>query len=496
MDRAAVSTQAPHPAGQSGPTPDEDAALRNLSREVRGPASRIPVIVAGDFFALVLGTSLVFDLTLDPRGAGEATALIYPLLGLLMLAARRTYRWSPRDAAVNHVLPIVGGLGVATLLAIGLADIGPDEPYTTPWMKAWVVCSALVVTLRVFVALCHRAQLIRGKGSRPTLIVGAGAIGARLGRRLAGAPDYGLEPIGFLDDAPLPEAAVGGRPAPVLGGVADLDHVLAEHHVTQVVVAFSNAPDRQVVELVRHCEELGLQVALVPRLFDLWNHRAEYDPIGGLPVLHLHGTDLRGWQFLIKSLFDRTVAAITLVVLAIPLAIVALLVRLSSPGPVIFRQRRVGLDGREFDLWKFRSMRGSAGEDDAPRIDHADRGLIGPGGVEGDDRRTAIGRIIRRSSIDELPQLFNVLRGEMSLVGPRPERPELVDRFRERLDRYEERHRVKSGITGWAQIHGLRGATSLADRIEMDNFYIEHFSLALDIRILARTIGVIFRNAE
>lgn len=493
-----MSTTERQPGEDPHGSPHEDAALRAVSRQVSGPASRVPLIVAGDFFALVLGTSIAFDLTLQPQGAGEVTALFFPLIGLIMLAFRRTYRWSPRDAAVDHILPIIGGLGVATLLAIGLADIGDDEPFTKPWMTVWAATSVCVITLRVFVAICHRAQLMRGLGARPTLIVGAGAIGARLGRRLAGAPDYGLDPIGFLDDSPLPEEAVGGRPAPVLGGIDDLERVLSEHRVTQVVVAFSNQPDRAVVELVRHCEELGLEVALIPRLFDLWNHRAEYDPIGGLPVLHLHGTDLRGWQIAIKSSADRVIAAIGLAILAIPLGVIALLVRLSGPGPVLFRQRRVGLDGREFDLLKFRSMRIDAGggEGGESTLDVADRGLIAPGGVEGEDRRTTIGRIIRRTSIDELPQLINVLRGEMSLVGPRPERPELVDRFRTRLDRYEERHRVKSGITGWAQIHGLRGATSLADRIEMDNFYIEHFSLALDMRILARTIGVIFRAAE
>ncbi len=175
------------------------------------------------------------------------------------------------------------------------------------------------------------------------------------------------------------------------------------------------------------------------------------------------------------------------------LLLLALGVRLSSPGPVLFRQRRVGLDGREFNLLKFRSMRMPAQPDEAV-AGHPDD--LAPGGVEGADRRTPLGRFLRRSSLDELPQLINVLRGEMSLVGPRPERPEFVDRFSEVHDRYDERHRVKSGITGWAQIHGLRGRTSLADRVEMDNFYIEHFSLALDLRIILRTLVVLFRNAE
>ncbi|MEN0015461.1 MAG: sugar transferase [Solirubrobacteraceae bacterium] len=465
-----------------------------MLRETRiGPASRVPLVVASDILALVIAAAAAFDLEIPPHGIEGLAPILYPFVGIILLAVRRAYRWSPRDAALDHVLPIVGGLGIATLLSLALADIGHGDPLTRPWIEVWILASMLVVLQRATLGLYHRARLLRGIGQRPTLIVGAGAIGARLARRLAGAPDYGLAPIGFLDDRPLPEDNVGGRPAPVLGGLADLDRVVREYRVEQVVVAFSSAPDRAVVELVRRCEDMGLEVGLVPRLFDLWNHRAAYDPIGGLPVLHLRGTDLRGWQFAIKSALDRTVAALALLLLSPVLLVIACLVRASSAGPVLFRQRRVGLDGREFNLLKFRSMRIPTPEELAAA---EDRGGLAPGGVEGIDRRTGVGRFLRRSSLDELPQLFNVLWGEMSLVGPRPERPEFVDRFRPLHDRYDERHRVKSGITGWAQIHGLRGRTSLADRIEMDNFYIEHFSLSLDLRIIVRTLVVVFRSAE
>jgi exopolysaccharide biosynthesis polyprenyl glycosylphosphotransferase len=458
-----------------------------------GPTSRIPMVVASDLLALVIAAAAAFDLILPPKSLGDLAPLLYPFVGIALLAVRNAYRWSPRDAALDQVLPIIGGLGIATLLSLAIADLGDGDARTRPWLAMWILASILVILQRSVLGLYHRARLVRGIGQRPTLIIGAGAIGARLGRRLAGAPDYGLAPVGFLDDRPLPEDNVGGRPAPVLGGLADLDRVVAEYRVEQVVIAFSSAPDRAVVELVRRCEEQGLEVGLVPRLFDLWNHRAAYDPIGGLPVLHLKGTDLRGWQFAIKAVMDRAAATLALIVLAPLLAILAAGVRLSSPGPIMFRQRRVGLDGKEFDLLKFRSMRPPTPEELAAT---EDRGEMAPGGVEGIDRRTTIGRFLRRSSLDELPQFINVVRGDMSLVGPRPERPEFVDRFRPLLDRYDERHRVKSGITGWAQIHGLRGRTSLADRIEMDNFYIEHFSLGLDLRIIIRTLVVFFRSAE
>ncbi len=458
-----------------------------------GPSSRVPVMVASDLFALTIASAAAFDLRLHPQTLDSLAPMLYPFIGVLLLAIRRAYRWSPRDAALDHVLPIIGGLGIATLIGLAMTDLGSSPGIARPWLQVWVLASVLVITQRAVVGLYHRARLLRGIGQRPTLIVGAGTIGARLARRLAGAPDYGLAPIGFLDDLPLPEENVGGRPAPILGGLADLDRVVAQYRVEHVVIAFSSAPDRAVVDLVRRCEELGLDVGLVPRLFDLWNHRAAYDPIGGLPVLQLHSTDLYGWQFFVKAVMDRTLAGLALFLLAPVLLALALGVRMSSPGPVLFRQRRVGLDGKEFDLLKFRSMRPPTAEELAAV---EDRGQLAPGGVEGVDRRTRFGRFLRRSSLDELPQFLNVLRGDMSLVGPRPERPEFVDRFRPLHDRYDERHRVKSGITGWAQIHGLRGRTSLADRIEMDNFYIEHFSIALDLRIIVRTLVVVFRAAE
>jgi lipopolysaccharide/colanic/teichoic acid biosynthesis glycosyltransferase len=175
-------------------------------------------------------------------------------------------------------------------------------------------------------------------------------------------------------------------------------------------------------------------------------------------------------------------------------------VRLTSPGPMLFRQGRVGRDGKPFDVYKFRSMRLSpsaqADGDGGCSVEFLLAGDIAPGGVEGADRRTLIGRLLRRSSLDELPQLLNVLRGEMSIIGPRPERPEFVELFRDDVTRYGDRHRVKSGITGWAQVHGLRGQTSLAERVEWDNYYIAHWSLGLDLKILALTVLALFKASE
>jgi lipopolysaccharide/colanic/teichoic acid biosynthesis glycosyltransferase len=213
--------------------------------------------------------------------------------------------------------------------------------------------------------------------------------------------------------------------------------------------------------------------------------------------------DLGGVQLAVKYSSDRAAALLFLFLLLPVIIAVAVAVRLSSRGPVLFRQRRVGRDGNAFDLYKFRSMRVESGRPDSEReedermpLEFLIVGDIAPGGVEGSDRRTLVGRFLHRTSLDELPQLLNVLRGEMSLIGPRPERPEFVELFSRDIVRYDDRHRGKPGITGWAQVHGLRGQTSLAERVEWDNYYIANWSLGLDLRILMLTFVALFRNAE
>jgi exopolysaccharide biosynthesis polyprenyl glycosylphosphotransferase len=338
---------------------------------------------------------------------------------------------------------------------------------------------------------------------RPVLIMGAGMVGAQVARRLESHPEYGLAPIGFLDEDPRSVTEVGGRELPVLGNVEDLDETVASTGVKNLIVAFSSATDARVSRLIQHCQELGIEVSVVPRMFDTINDRVRYDTVGGLPLMTFSTVDPEGLQFALKHALDHVFAALLLVLLSPLLLCVAVAVRLSSPGPILFSQRRVGRDGKVFDFYKFRSMRllpgreeSGEGIEEISALECLLGGDTAPGGVEGQDRRTAVGRFLRRTSLDELPQLLNVLRGDMSMIGPRPERPEFVELFRQDIQRYGERHRVKSGITGWAQVHGLRGQTSLAERVEWDNYYIAHWSLALDVKIVALTLVALFRNAE
>ncbi|CAA9497082.1 MAG: Undecaprenyl-phosphate galactosephosphotransferase [uncultured Solirubrobacteraceae bacterium] len=428
------------------------------------------------------------------EAAGEATALYaLPLLVVGFMWARGLYKRTVRVVILDRVVPVVGAVSVASMSVIAFEMFAQPDTRPGPVIaRAWFFTLLFVGTGRVSLALAQRQARAQGYVGRPTVIVGAGHVGAQVARRIEDHPEYGLRPIGFLDADPIAAVDSTDRRVPVLGTPDDLSRISQELGIEHVILAFSSAPDRGLIPLTRQCEELGLEVSLVPRLFESINDRVALERLGGLPLLGLRSVDPKGWQFNIKYTLDRLAAALGLIACAPLLLVVALAVRLSSPGPILFRQRRMGRDGHEFDLLKFRSMRipDESAVAFTPAVGSA------PGGIEGVDRRTPVGRFLRRSSLDELPQLYNVLRGDMSLIGPRPERPEFVELFRQDLDRYADRHRVKSGITGWAQVHGLRGQTSLADRVEWDNFYIENWSLWLDLKILLLTIGAVLRSGE
>jgi exopolysaccharide biosynthesis polyprenyl glycosylphosphotransferase len=432
----------------------------------------------------------------------RAPLLAMPPLVMLLLCLRGLYRTRLRALVLDGVAPVLSAVSVAamTVAMLGLLVNG-RVPSQTDWVRGWLFALLAVGAGRVVLSLAQRWARARRLVGKPVLIMGAGIVGAQVARRLEHHPEYGLAPIGFLDDDPRSIAEVGGREMPVLGTVEDLDETVEKTGVKNLIVAFSSVADARVSRLIQRCQELGVEVSVVPRMFDTINNRVGYDTVGGLPLMSFTTVNPRGAQFALKHTFDRVFALALLVGLSPVILCVALAVRLSSSGPVLFRQRRIGRDGKAFDLYKFRSMRlqpeqTELSDDDSTAFEFLLGGDTAPGGVEGDDRRTPIGRFLRRSSLDELPQMLNVLRGEMSLIGPRPERPEFVELFNQDIVRYDDRHRVKSGITGWAQVHGLRGQTSLAERVEWDNYYIAHWSLGLDLKILALTFVALFHNAE
>jgi Undecaprenyl-phosphate glucose phosphotransferase len=273
---------------------------------------------------------------------------------------------------------------------------------------------------------------------------------------------------------------------PVVGETSDAAQIVERRRVDAVFLALPLEAHRAMLSVLKDVARTVADVRVVPDLLQYITFRAGVEDLDGLPVVHLTQVPLTGWMSLVKRTLDLAIAATALVLLSPLFAAIALAIRLSDGRPVFYRQRRMGLDGRPFEIVKFRSMRLGA-EDE-----------LGPTWAAPDDpRRTRVGRFLRRWSLDELPQLVNVVKGEMSLVGPRPERPEFVREFKEKFPQYMLRHRVRAGITGWAQVNGWRGATDLAKRIEYDLYYIENWTLALDVKILWLTLryGLRHRNA-
>ena len=468
-----------------------------------GPGWRVlrPTV---DFLFACLAVLIVlggFHQVLYPSAMSEPL-LALPVIVVVLFQLRGLYRTRLRVLVLDGVVPVISAVSVAamTVAVLGLFANGQAPPQSQV-VRSWLIAMLGVALGRIVLSFAQRLGRAHRLVGKPVLIMGAGVVGAQVARRLQNHPEYGLAPIGFLDEDPRSIAEVGGRDVPVLGTVEDLDEMVARTGVRNLIVAFSSVADERVSRLIQRCQELDVEVSVVPRMFDTINNRVGYDTVGGLPLMSFTMVDPRGVQFAIKHGFDRVLALLFLILFSPLLLFSALAVRLSSSGPVLFRQRRVGRDGNAFDLYKFRSMRIDRKPSDSDKAEVGPLELLlggdtAPGGVEGDDRRTAVGRLLRRTSLDELPQLFNVLKGEMSLIGPRPERPEFVELFKQDIVRYGDRHRVKSGITGWAQVHGLRGQTSLAERVEWDNYYIANWSLGLDLKILALTFVALLRSAE
>jgi exopolysaccharide biosynthesis polyprenyl glycosylphosphotransferase len=449
-----------------------------------------------DALLLVLGNAAALVGAPAAQTAVEDAYLIWllPPLVVALLATGGLYRDTIQFRIVDGIGQVLAATSLPAISLIAAAALFDPAADPAPLVaRAWLFGTAYLAGGRILLAWAQRRARATRLIAKPTLIVGAGQVGARVERRLASQPELGLLPVGYLDGDPPPPGMAPDRRTPVLGAPADISRVAAETGAQHVVLAFSSARDHDLIPFVRECEARGIEVSLVPRMFESVNVHVALEHLGGLPLFGLRWINPKGWQFVLKHTLDRVGAALLLAGLAPLMLAISVAVKLGSPGPVLFHQRRIGRDGREFEMLKFRSMRV------ASTVRFAEPYAIGdvaPGGVEGEDRRTRVGGYLRRTSLDELPQLFNVLRGEMSLVGPRPERPEFVARFERQVRRYEDRLRVKSGLTGWAQVNGLRGRTSLADRVECDNWYIENWSLSLDVKILLMTLAALVYRAE
>lgn len=406
----------------------------------------------------------------------------------------------------DDLVGLFKGVVLASLLVLALAFFLRGLTYSRSFFGLFFLSTFGFLTLgRVLVRLLLRSVLSREVPRIRTLLVGVSPMRRRILKLIRDLPGLTLEPVGWLevpgdqepdeaqggpeeggsvldatgrvpDENPLPEP-------PCLGRVDGIRQTVVDNRVDLVLltVPFHQLP--LVSKLAGDLANLNVDLQFVPDLLALHTSRMRLKEIGGIPFISVREEALSGADRVVKRTFDVVVTGLGLLLLLPLLALLALLVRLSSPGPIFYRQDRVGLDGREFAMLKFRSMRTDAETTSGPVWT-----------TENDPRVTTVGRFLRRFSLDELPQLWNVLVGQMSLVGPRPERKVFVERFSQEMPRYFERHRVQSGLTGWAQVHGLRGNTSIAERTLYDLHYVENWSLALDIKILLMTIHHVLRG--
>ncbi len=381
----------------------------------------------------------------------------------------------------DEITRIVGvsSIGVVTTVAFTTL-LFPTLDYSR-WIivLTWVYSIILIVTGRLVLSGLQSFLRERGVGKMRILIVGGGETGKLVADRVQDAPNLGYEIVGCVDDRLGRRGWKGVR---YLGGTDDLEQVIEKERVDEVIIAMSDPSHDQMLDLIGRCHRGNVSIKVLPDVFQIIASEVTIGHLDGLPLLTVRDVALRGWKLTLKRGVDVMFSVATLVVLSPILLLVAFLIKLDSPGPVFYTQERMGLDARPFPVIKFRTMRHSA-ESDQPGWTVAD-----------DPRRTRLGRWLRRASIDELPQFINVLLGDMSVVGPRPEQPAFVEQFRRQIPRYMERHREKAGLTGWAQVNGLRGNTSIAERTKYDIYYIENWSLWLDFKIMLKTIPLLFRD--
>jgi Undecaprenyl-phosphate glucose phosphotransferase len=382
---------------------------------------------------------------------------------------------------VGSILAVVFGIVATGYVQIYFANEAQRE---TGAFQVSQPVWAIFLVLNVLLAYASR-ELVRevlerrwsaGIGLKRILIAGSGELGRLIADKIIEHRELGYQIVGFVDDR-APGDHLGYRGLPLLGTIDEAAEITARENIDHLYVALPPELHLRMIELLDSTSRLAVDVKVVPDLLQVIALRARLEDLDGVPVINVNDVPLQGFNSVVKRVIDIAMSSAALMLLAAPLGVLALLVKLTSKGPAFYRQERMGLDGKSFSIVKFRSMFHEAERDSGPVW-----------AIPGDARVTPFGRLLRRSNLDELPQLWNVLMGEMSIVGPRPERPHFVEQFRHRIPQYMLRHKVKAGLTGWAQVNGWRGNTALEKRIEYDLYYIENWSVRLDLKIIWLTL--------
>lgn len=421
----------------------------------------------------------VLDLSLFSTGHLFAVAGI--LFSLFLFRAYRSYR---NDSRLSDIWAILRAVVFFSIPAWVLTLMFPQWSVNNKFALLFPTFAFLFMGLmRFFEREIMMAVRAKGFNQRQVLIVGSKRIAIDLIQRFKRSRWMGIEVVGVVDDPPK---VTGNKVEgiPVLGTIGELPEILKEHEVDQVYCALPISEMEKVQRVAEGMSASSADLRIVPDLFTLAALNSGVFEIDGLPVISIRETPLQGFGAFIKRCFDIVFSLSAILLFSLPMLIIAILIKLTSKGPVIYRQQRIAWDGAPFKIIKFRSMKVDA-EEAGPAM-----------ATEDDPRVTPLGRFLRRYSLDELPQFFNVLAGSMSVVGPRPERPEFIQEFSREIPRYMLRHKTKAGLTGLAQVRGWRGNTSIRKRIQYDLYYIENWSIFFDIRIIAETAIKVFFHSN
>jgi exopolysaccharide biosynthesis polyprenyl glycosylphosphotransferase len=405
----------------------------------------------------------------------QAKAIISMTVLSIFFVTNGRYRARLHLSVLDELPILVTKILTAAAVIATVIALRHDQMAVSTFLVNVAISLGLVIVGRIITTWMIGWSRRHGTTVHRTVLIGGGALAAELAQVLVRHRRYGLVPVGYVDDSADGIASVI---IPRLGGLDDLDLCVTREGVDVLLVTDGGFSERRLLEAVRTPQTSRCDLLVVPRMHHFATQTGAGDHIGSIPVTRIRTPSLDGVSWGVKRAFDVVAAGLMLLLAAPVIGVCALIVRLEGGPGVIFRQPRVGRHGVVFDCLKLRSLRPADDLESATNWSVAD-----------DLRMSRVGRFLRRTSIDELPQLWNIIRGEMTLVGPRPERPHFVDKFSSEYDRYAHRHRVQAGLTGLAQVSGLRGDTSIADRARYDNYYIEHWSLWLDVKILIRTFA-------
>ncbi|MBI3976613.1 MAG: undecaprenyl-phosphate glucose phosphotransferase [Chloroflexi bacterium] len=471
------------------PQPGRVAGVRSRAEQIF-----LALLAASDVVAVNAAVLLAYVLRFETDAVFPTPLKVHPFSDYYGLAVLQSavvaltfffhgmYRPRRGFSRIDELYRVFTGVSIATVVTMAVTTFVAGEfAYSRALLTtAWALSVVIVWVARVGQFWLHSQLRRLGVGRLRVVVVGTGEQARIIRDKMRGAPNLGYDLLGFVRVDGSPDGVAG----PVIGELEAIDYIVAKFGVGEVILADSTLSHRRILDVVGQCDRHHTNVKIYPDVFQIIASEVTINDLNGLPMLAIRDVALRGWKLSLKRAMDICLSALVLVVVSPMLLLIALLIKLTSPrGPVFYVQERVGLDGRPFPMIKFRSMRVDA------------EGQTGPVWAQrGDPRTTRLGAFLRRFSLDELPQLVNVLMGDMSIVGPRPERPYFVEQFSQRVPRYLDRHREKAGLTGWAQVNGLRGNTSVEERTAYDLWYVENWNLLLDLKIILRTILTVFRD--